>query len=222
MHYKLCVFITCCIMALAPKMLGAETLYISDSLEVAVRAGKGLEYKILAIVKSNDKIEVLSTDGEYAHIRLDNGLEGWILRRYLTDSLPKPLVISELSTRIDRIKEKHNKALEKTTLLSREKKELESINSANTKKIEALENEYTRLKESCADYIKLRDDHEGLQQEMTEARRSVLKMTRENEALRKNANLLWFSAGGAAVLIGFIIGLVLQGLRYKRRREIRF
>ena len=222
MNGKLFIVSSCLIIALTTAITGAETLYITDSLEVAVRAGKGLEYKILAIVKSNDKIEVLDTDGEYAHIRLDNGLEGWILRRYLTDSLPKPLVISKLSSRIERLNEKQDKASEKISLLAKEKNELEGTNSANARKIETLENEFTRLKESCADYLKLRDDHEKLRQEMGEARRSVSKITRENEELRKNTNLLWFSAGGAAVLIGFIIGLVLQSLRYKRRREIRF
>ncbi len=44
----------------------AETMYVIDRLEVAVRANKGVEHAIVAVVRTDEKIEVLSTEGEYA------------------------------------------------------------------------------------------------------------------------------------------------------------
>ncbi len=205
-----------------PALLQAETMYITDTLEVAVRAGKGLEYKILAIAKSNDHVEVLAIDGEYAHIQLANGIEGWTLRRYLTQAKPKPIVISELTSQVAKLQEKQATTTEKMRELKKEKKELEKTSTRQEKKINTLEDQYNELKVSCTDYIALKDDYDNSKKELIKLGRKISLLTSENDELRKNTNLLWFIAGSAAVLIGFIIGLILQNVRYKRRREIRF
>jgi SH3 domain protein len=218
--FYICAIIS--VIFLKPVLASAETMYITDRLEVTIRAGKGLEYKILAIARSNEKVEVLNTEGEYANLRFANGIEGWILKRYLTGSIPKSLVISNLKSKIEKLKGKNNSAVKEIRKLKEKKVVLENTNETQEKKIETLENEYEDLKVSCSDYIKLRDDHEKLRKEMVTSRRKVSKLSQENEELRRNTNLMWFVAGGSAVLIGFIIGLILQNLRNKRKKKLSF
>ena len=220
--FYICVIISVIFLVPVPASAETETMYLTDRLEVAVRAGKGLEYKILAIARSNEKVEVLNTEGEYANLRLANGIEGWILKRYLTGSIPKPLVISNLKSEIEKLEGKNNSAVEEIRKLKEEKGVLENTKKTQGKKIETLENEYEDLKVSCSDYIKLRDDHERLRKEIVTNRRKISTLSQENEELRRNTNLMWFVAGGSAVLIGFLIGLVLQNLRYKKKKRLSF
>lgn len=216
------ILFMCTAILLTPVLMYAETMYVTDILEVAVRTGKGVEFKILAIAKSNEKVDVLSTEGEYANVRLENDVEGWILRRYLAGATPKPLVISNLQAKIEKLQKKSNNSAEKTRKLRGEKAGLEKTQKMQKKKIETLENDYVNLKAACSDYIKLRDDYERLEKEVTSSKRRMSQVTLENAALQNKSNLMWFGAGSSAVLIGFIIGLVLQNFRYKRKRQIRF
>ena len=214
--------LTCAIIFFMTELAGAETMYLIDTLEVAVRAGKGLEYKILSIAKSNDKVEALTTEGEYTHIKLANGTEGWILKRYLTPETPKALVIKSLRSRIEKLEGKNIRSAKEIQTFKGEKTELNSTTRKQAQKIEALENQYEDLKAACSDSVKLDNDHKKLQQEMITNRREFSMLKSENEKLRENIQLKWFVAGALAVLIGFIIGFVLQNLRHKRRRRISF
>ena len=63
----------------------AETLYVKPITEVTVRAGQGTEYRILAMIRDGSKVEVLEENEGWAKIKLTNGQEGWVLRRFLSD-----------------------------------------------------------------------------------------------------------------------------------------
>lgn len=216
------LFVACAVMLMLPVFAGAETMYITDKIEVVLRDGKGMEYKIVGVARSNDKVEVLSTEGEYANIRLSNGVEGWLLSRYLTQSLPKSAVITTLTSDMDQAKEKHKTAQEEIIKLNEEKASLANTKQALENKIKNLENENQEIKTGCADFVKLRDDHEKLKAEMKSNRETAATLTVENEDLRENTRLMWFIFGAAAVLSGFLIGMYLQSLRNKRRRQISF
>ena len=200
----------------------AEFMYVTDKIEIVIREGKGMEYKIIGVARSNDKLEVLSTEGEYANIRLANGTEGWVLSRYLTQTLPKPMMITSLSADIDQFKEKLKSAQDESTRLKDEKASLENSKQLLEKKLQGFESENQEIRTGCADFVKLRDDHEKLKTEMKSTRESLASLTAENEDLRENTRLMWFIFGAAAVLSGFVIGMYLQSLRSKKRRQISF
>jgi hypothetical protein len=70
--------------------------------------------------------------------------------------------------------------------------------------------------------VKLRDDHEKLKAEIKSTRETLASLTAENEDLRESTRLMWFIFGAAAVLSGFLIGMYLQSLRNKKRRQINY
>jgi SH3 domain protein len=205
-----------------PVLSNAETMYITDTLQFAIRSGMGVEYKILKFLKSNDKVDVVATEGEYSKLRLDDGAEGWILTRYLKSDTPKSNLIEDLQSQIEKLKEKNNNSRETIIQYGEDIKELESIKKTQEHHIKNLENEFNDLKSSSTDYLLLKSEHEKLKEEMTKNTRTISKLNSEKEELREKTNLMWFVAGSSAVLIGFIIGFALQNLRYKRKRPISF
>jgi len=212
----------CFIILLLPVSAPAEVMYLTDVLEVAVRSGKGLEYEIVAIAKSNEEAKIISTDGEYAKIRLANGIEGWVLSRYLTLEPPKSVAIATLNDEIESLKGKNKQIEDNLRALVEEKNALDNANKTRELQAQGLIKEYAALKDSCADHVKLQEDHERLKKDCITHQREVSRLTLDNQALREKAKLFWFIAGSSAVLAGFVIGMLLQGLRTRRKRELSF
>ncbi len=205
-----------------PLRVAAETMYITDNLEVMVRGGKGTEYRILAIKKANEPVEVLSTEGDYSYVRLENGVEGWVLKRYLSRELPKPMVIANLTAEIEQLNVKHTALSEDYQKLKEQKQAIETSAAACVEKNKNLEQQYQDLKSSSANIIQLKDQCGKLQEENRKNSLMVAQLTEQNQQLRNYTTLLWFVAGATTLLIGLTIGIIIQNLRFKKRRSISF
>jgi len=64
----------------------ARTLYVSDQLEINMCSGKGTGYKIIKIIKSGTPLTILKQESGYARARTPQGVEGWVLSRFLIDT----------------------------------------------------------------------------------------------------------------------------------------
>jgi SH3 domain protein len=221
MKKKLVVFIACNLFFI-PLVVYAETMYITDNLEVMVRGGKGTEYKILAIKKANEPVEVLNTEGDYSYVRLENEVEGWVLKRYLTRELPKPMVIANLTTEIEQLNAKHTSLSQEYQKLKEQKQSIETSAAACAEKNKSLEQQYQELKSSSANVIQLQDQCGKLQEENKKNSFIITQLTEQNQQLRNYTTLLWFVAGAATLLTGLTIGVIIQNLRFKKRRSISF
>ena len=79
----------------------AETMYVNDQLSITLRTGKGTHRKIIAIIKSDQRVEALEKGEEWTLVRLPNGKEGWVLSRYLTSSIPNSIKLGSLQLKYD-------------------------------------------------------------------------------------------------------------------------
>jgi len=61
-----------------------QTVYVDDRLEVMLRTGKGTAFQILRVLPSGTPLELLKADGDYTQVRTSQGVEGWVLSRFLT------------------------------------------------------------------------------------------------------------------------------------------
>ncbi|WP_417913203.1 SH3 domain-containing protein, partial [Candidatus Electronema sp. TJ] len=69
---------------LLPVAAGAETLFVSTNIDVPVRRGAGEQYKIIKIVRVNDKSELLEEKNGWAKVRFEDGDEGWLPKMLMT------------------------------------------------------------------------------------------------------------------------------------------
>lgn len=86
-------------------MLQAETGYVVDQLLIGVRAGTDAEDKLLQVLPSGERVEILGRDGEFTRIRSTGGTVGWVESAYLTDQRPAASLVVELQDRIARLTE---------------------------------------------------------------------------------------------------------------------
>ena len=81
------IFLAGALVLLAAGLTWAEQAYVSN-LQITVRRGAGIEYKITSFLKSGTEVELLSDEAGWAHIRFDEGKTGYVLSRFLTDDPP--------------------------------------------------------------------------------------------------------------------------------------
>ena len=212
------------LLIMLPAFAYAETMYITDKIEASVRSGQGLAAgsKVLGVVRTGEKVEVLATEGEYARIVQANGTEGWLHTRYLTAAPPRTAQVDSLAAEVNQLKEKNKAVQDEAVKLKEEKTGLETMLDQKVVKIKEAEVALENLKTGCTDFIRLRGDIEKAQQELRSNQEIIAQMTKENEELAQNTRLMWFIFGAVAVLCGFIIGMWLQSLRNRRKPRISF
>jgi SH3 domain protein len=124
-------------LALAP--LAARADYVRDEVFVHLRAGPGLEYKILKLLKSGDAVTKLSETDDWIQTQTGEGQTGWIPSGYLSAEPPPSVALpkvkeqlAQAETRIDELETKvasQGQALDELDSLRQRSSELESENA---------------------------------------------------------------------------------------------
>ncbi len=91
-------------LALAAAAVPAETLYVSEKLEVAVYGQPTLDGDRIAVLRSADAVDVVNREGEAAQVRLNDGTEGWVDVSYLTVELPLASQLESLTEENERLR----------------------------------------------------------------------------------------------------------------------
>lgn len=191
---------------LASTFCFAQTRYVKPSSEVVVRRGQGTEFKIVGIVKDGTAVELLEESEDYAQIRMDDGTEGWILKRFLSDSMPLAQLVEELQNENERGKQKEEEANQTIVTLSSDLDRYESELQNMRAEKEEVETRYNKLERETADVSQLKNNHLILTQEKKSLEQSMAKMMQDYDDLKKDSAIYWFLAGGGVLLIGIIIG----------------
>ena len=165
---------------------GAATAYVTDEVKLPFRSGPGTDRKIVDIISTGDRVEVLEDGEEWVRVRLRDGKEGWVLKRYLTAQKPSRLVLEELQQSHGRLSGRADQLLE----------ENEALKAANAQISATLEEKSAALEALTRSYAEL--------QEASEA---------SNFQMRKY--LIFFFSGAGILFIGILLGLVMKRQRRK-------
>ena len=118
----------------------AKTVYVTDILYIMVRRQPGLDFKIEDQLTSNEKVNLIRTEGSWAQISFKDKKTGWVLKRFLTEETPKPIQIAELKRTVDA-------QAEKIDSLEKENIALKQIKAEMGEKISSLKLDNRMLKE---------------------------------------------------------------------------
>jgi SH3 domain protein len=132
-------------------------MYITDSFSVTLRTGPSGQHRVISILKSNDEAEVLEKQDDYSKVRLKNGKEGYILSRFLTTDVPKPLVITGLQRQIEKMKKESSDLNEAKRHLGESASQLKSVLSSREKELTKIKRNYDELKSGSTEYIEVKE-----------------------------------------------------------------
>ena len=197
----------------------AETMFITDSLKVTLRTGPSNEHKVIAMLKSNEKVEVLEKGDDWVKVRLKNGKEGYVLRRFLTSEIPKISIIVGLQGKVEKSKKEISGLREDRKQLEKFKLELETSLFSREKELTKIKKDYEELKSGAARYIEVKELKDNLEIRNKNLESQADSLLKENRRLKKQRNSLWFISGAGVLLLGWLLGLLMGRAQIRRRRD---
>ena len=195
----------------------AETLYISDELEITMRSGPSTQNKILRMLTSGMPVEVTQDDSGngYTRVREPGGREGWVLSRFLS---AQPGAQAQLLAT-------HQELAVLQTDKAQMIEQLKSIGALHgtIARLEAenqtLASELETFRATTANILSLDRDARDLESAIDNLVRRNESLLREKFQLEDRTAPRWFVRGAGVMLLGLVLGLLVPRLRGKRKRH---
>ncbi|MFN2308390.1 MAG: TIGR04211 family SH3 domain-containing protein [Gammaproteobacteria bacterium] len=197
----------------------AETRYVSDELEIALRSGTSTQHRILRMIPSGTALQVLEHDqgSGYSRVRVPSGAEGWVLTRYL---MTAPAAREQLAAAEKKLTDLELKTRERLAKLSERDREFLNV----TQELEQVKDENLKLGKQLADIQRTASSALAIDAENKDLKNRLMQMERDQESLRQENTALrdrtardWFMIGAGVVIVGIILGLILPRIRLRKR-----
>jgi len=194
----------------------AETLWVKPSSEITMRRGQGTDFKIVSVIRDGTPVEPLEQQDDWTQIRTENGKQGWVLTRYLSDKPPLGQQVELLESEKVELTRTNDDLNQRLTEMTSQRAEIEEQFKACIADRDTIHNQYTALQSDTADVIKTKEDLADALTSVELLQKDLSRYKEENERLSKNETLKWFLAGGGVLLLGWLIGLVSRSSKKKR------
>ena len=196
----------------------AETQYVTEQLNITLRTGPGTDRKIIAFPDAGDPLEVIAPGDEYTEVRTQNGKEGYVLTRYLTDKEPARQVLARLEQKHSQLLAKYEELQQRSTQLTGDSKTLSEQLGQTRQELEKITAEYEALKKDSKQFLELKAKYQKAVKDAAAAQTKADKTEKELQQLYSseiNTGLLY---GGGLIVLGFITGFIVK--RPKRRSPL--
>lgn len=187
--------------------------YISDVLSVPLRSGPTTAHRIIHKgLPSGTQLTILGTDEEanFTQVRTNSGKEGWVRSQYLIGAPIASVKLAAVEKRLQNLKAKVDKERVAHASLQSEHKATVGNNRTLNSQVQILTRELAELKRVSADPINEHARNVELTQQNTRLVGEVDELSTKTRRLEENVQLQWLLYGGALVLIGLILGVVIK------------
>ena len=186
----------------------AQERWVTDRGEFTMRSGKSTSNKIVRMLKSGMRVELLQTDAElgYSLVRIPGGPEGWVVSRFLLSSPPALVRLPQLEKDIGRVAE----LSDAKQALQTEVRQLASENKN-------LAAELDRIKLVSASAVKLDRENSTLRSSLSSASSQISELEEDNRKLGSKSNRDWFVVGAVVLVFGVLMGLIIPRLKVRKK-----
>ena len=180
----------------------AEDIYVKGITNITMRTGPGVDHKIVAMVKSGTKLEIIEYQKDWTQVKAYSGKIGWVLSRFLTQEIPGALLV-------DKLREKNSNLILKLSEVEQENGKLINKNVILTQ----VQKRYNKLKLESADFLKLDTEYQKISEQF-EVQKNRIKELENN---LDNEEKLWFLSGGGVFIVGLFFGF---SMRKKKKSSL--
>lgn len=212
----LTVLLPCSAIFFSVTAVNAATRYVTPSAEVVVRTGQGNEYKIIGMVKDGDAVDLLQESDAYALVRLPDGREGWMLKRFLSAAPPLSVVVASLRAENEKMKQREMEQTQQVNEISENLKRTEAELASILTERDQIKTDYQNLRQDTADVILIKEDMLRVTKENELLVQEMAALKEENNKLNKDKSINWFLAGGGVLLVGMFIGRLSSASRKRK------
>jgi len=197
----------------------AETRYVSDTLEITMRSGKGTSYGITRMLRSGTQVQVLEEDKKtgYTHVRTTSGKEGWVLSRFLMKGQAARDRLAAAEKSLAELDLENRKMETAMSALTEEKNALEQELSSLDGQSRSVSQELAEIKRTASSALAIDSENKDLKSRVVSLERQLQTLQQENEGLKDRTARDWFMVGAAVVLLGIIVGLIIPRIRWRKK-----
>jgi len=197
----------------------AETVYVADDQNLSLRDSANINGKVLKSLPTGTPLTLIDkqTKGEFIHVRLIDGTEGYLKSRY-TKKQPPALDPKDTASKTIAQLQSDNAALR--TELNALKESLtpgSSLEKSLATERDQLARELNELKKTAASSFQLKNERDELQERVVNVERDLQQFKLENQVLKDAASQDWFLYGGILSLAGVLLGFILPKLGWHRK-----
>jgi SH3 domain protein len=205
---------------LLASMLHARTMYVSDTFEIVLRSEKEVAGRnVIKIIPTGTPVEVIDMDESWATIQLSEDRTGYVLKRYLIDRLPYKLTSERLQEEVEQQKSRLATLTEQLTTLQKEHQGLQRVSTTRESQLTDTAKKYEQLRKDASQYLQLKAEYTNLENSHNLSQEQLTELNDAHLLLKKSRNLLWFLSGAGVMLAGWIIGMITEHFRGRRRRQ---
>ncbi len=195
------------------------TIYVSDTLDLPLRAGASDRYKIIGGVPSGSPVEVLKVDTArgYTQIRTPKGLKGWLLSNQLTTVPSGRALLADVRQELEQLQAQHAE-------LKQHMNEMVNKPDGESLSYPQLYEQALRFRQQLAEYRKVATDtvaiderNKMLQEQTVTLERELQVIQQENQAMRNENGSMKLLLG--AVLAGALLLAVILIPRIREQRR---
>jgi len=214
---KIILFLVCSFIFSGISFAHAQTVYVTDEFEITLRTGPSIENKIIAMLPTGTRLEIVEERGDWIFVKDLNGREGWIFKRYATAETPKKFLVEQLQKRYQDVLKNLAIQTEKASTFEKEYNELQNDLNTSREQLEKIKRDYTGLINESKDFLQLKDEHATNLAGLRNATAELTRLRKENEDLRQSTNVIWFLSGAAVVIVSWLIGYIMGRIRRRSR-----
>jgi SH3 domain protein len=191
----------------------AQTVrYVSDQLEVPLRAGASDKYKTLVMLPSGSQLHVLGTESNYTRVRTAEGQRGWIANAHLMETPSARQRLQELTATQEGLQQQVYE-------LTLEKNALAQEYAGFSTEYQRLTQELAQVRKLAGGDLELDQQNQMLQQRVVQLEQELRILQQENSSLLQNSDKSLFLMGASVLGGGLLLGLIFARLGGRKRER---
>ena len=197
----------------------AQTVYVTDQLEILLRSGQGTEFKIISSLETGAPLTVTRRDkgNGWTRVRTQDKKTGWVLTRFLTDTPVARLKLDSANKKLASLQEETTRVKEELNILKTNNNDTVKEHETLSKEKNELIQELTSIRQASSQAVQIQSERDQLQERVVNLERDLQKIKREKQTLEDSSSQDWFLIGAGVLLGGILIGIVLPKLSWKRK-----
>lgn len=192
------------ILAIFPITVFAQSSYIDYLQKVTFRTGPGTDNKIIRMINTDEKVKIVKKGETWSKVSDVEGVEGYVLNRFLTNELPASIKYTWLKSKFDKLELSHKGTTSELKELEKRLKSLLLELETTQKNLETTTMQFEELKAGSSEYLLLKKKFD---QSVIDLAQSTKKANMLKESVNTHY-IKWFLAGGGVLFLGWFIGLI--------------
>ncbi len=199
----------------------SQTVYVTDSVDVMMRSGPSSKNKIIKVLKSGDRLQVVKQDAgnNHSQVRNANGDTGYVLTRYVIDTPSARNQLKRLESQLEQLRAKPGELQSLLATAQDDNQALIKQNTDLTAKLRQVDEELTNIKRVSSDAVAIANRNTKLEGEVQQLLLQLDDIRIQNKALNDQSAQRWFLLGGGAILFGLFLGWLLSISKRPRRQS---